>query len=77
MCKAVDRIKEYRSMLTITQRDLENQLGVAISTVSMYENGERKPSDIVKVKHAEIFGTSVGALFLIKHDTLSKQRRPQ
>lgn len=63
MCKVGVRIKEYRSKLNITQKDLANQLGVAISTVSMYENGERAPSDTVKVKLAEIFGTSVGALF--------------
>lgn len=66
-----ERLKNYRLMLHITQKDLADRLGVAVSTVSMYETGERAPSDSVKIKIANIFGTSVGSLFFGENDTLS------
>lgn len=68
-----ERIKENRVTLNLTQCDLAKLLGIAVSTVSMYETGERVPSDPMKIKLANIFETTVGALFFDENDTLSKQ----
>ena len=38
-------------------------VGVSVSAMQMYENGERVPRDETKVALAEYFKTSVGALF--------------
>ena len=47
-----------------SQRQIAEAIGVATSTYQMYENGKRVPSDSVKVKLAELFKTTVQALFL-------------
>jgi putative transcriptional regulator len=37
----------------------------------MYENGERVPSDQIKIKLASLYGKSVGYIFFDEDDTLS------
>ena len=39
------------------------ELGVSISTVSMWENGERLPKDEFKISLASYYKTTVEALF--------------
>lgn len=46
-----------------TQREVAESIGIAASTYSMYENGERVPSDSVKVKLANYFGKTVQEIF--------------
>lgn len=38
-------------------------LGVSVSAISMWENGERLPKDDMKITLASYYGTSVQALF--------------
>ena len=38
-------------------------LGVSVSAISMWENGERLPKDDLKISLASYYGTSVQALF--------------
>lgn len=38
-------------------------LGVSVSAISMWENGERLPKDDKKIALASYYGTSVQALF--------------
>lgn len=38
-------------------------VGVSLSAIAMYENGERVPRDTIKVKLAEYYGTTVQDLF--------------
>ena len=42
---------------------IANAVGVSVSAMQMYENGERVPRDETKVALAEHFETTVGALF--------------
>lgn len=39
-------------------------IGVAVSTICMYETGERSPRDEIKVKIANALGKSVNYIFL-------------
>ena len=38
-------------------------IGVSLSAIAMYENGERVPRDETKIKLADYYGTTVKALF--------------
>lgn len=55
------RLSELRGERT--QKDVASAIGVCQSTYSMYENGERIPSDEVKKKIAEYFKRSVQFIF--------------
>lgn len=55
------RLRELRG--TRTQKEIGNAVGVNPNTISMYESGERTPSDKVKIKLAQLFGVTVGNIF--------------
>lgn len=55
-------IRNYRSKLNLTQKELAKILKVSQSTIGMWENGERKPDIIMLKKLAEIFGCTADAL---------------
>lgn len=46
-----------------TQAEVANALGITQESISFYENGKRIPSDEVKIKLAEYYGTTVQAIF--------------
>ena len=56
-----ERLRKLRG--TRTQKEIGNAVGVNPNTISMYESGERTPSDKVKIKLAQIFGVTVGNIF--------------
>ena len=43
--------------------DVAKACGISNSALSMYESGSRIPRDEVKVKLANLYGTTVGAIF--------------
>lgn len=55
----MNRIKNLREELNMTQQELADKLEGAKSTIAMYEKGDRKPSLEVLVKLSEIFGCSI------------------
>lgn len=42
-------------------------IGISVSAISMYENGERIPRDIIKVELASYYGKSVQEIFFDKN----------
>jgi DNA-binding XRE family transcriptional regulator len=48
-------IRQYREKKGWTQEDVANRVGVAKTTVSMWETGDRKPDIITLKKLASIF----------------------
>lgn len=50
----------------IPRDELANAIGVSISAVSMYENGERIPRDDIKIRIANFFVRSVQEIFFDK-----------
>lgn len=46
-----------------TQSEVANAIGITQEAMSYYENGKRIPSDEVKIKLAEYYGTSVQSIF--------------
>lgn len=57
------RIKSIRTKLGMTQAQFAQTLGVSVSTVAMYEAGERVPRDEIKKKIAKAAGTLVDPIF--------------
>lgn len=55
------RLYELRG--NISREDVAKAIGVSVSAISMYENGERVPRDSVKVKIAEFYKKSVQEIF--------------
>lgn len=57
-----DRIKELREESRMNQKEVADKLGIAYSTMSQYESGERTPSDDMKIKLANLFDVSLDYL---------------
>lgn len=56
------RIKERREQTNMTQRELAEAVGVAVPTISMYENGKREPDGQTMARLASVLGCSVDYL---------------
>ena len=52
-----------------SQEEVAKALGISVSALSMYEQGNRIPRDEVKIRMAEYYGISIEALFLILFPT--------
>lgn len=57
-----NKLKELRKSRGLTQEELGNLLGVAKSSVSMYERDFRRPSYEVLISYVDIFNTSVDSI---------------
>ena len=58
------RIKELRQQRGITQAQLAEELGLrSSSTVTMWENGDRKPPSSILPRLADALGCSIDELF--------------
>lgn len=51
------------------REDVAKAVGVSVSAIAMYENGERIPRDDIKIKLANYFEKSVQEIFLIRKVT--------
>lgn len=56
---------------TRSREEVASAVGVSISAMSMYENGERVPRDDIKIKFANLYGKTVQEIFLMKIVTFS------
>ena len=61
MEKVAERLVELRGKRS--REEVANALGVSVSAIAMYENGERIPRDIIKIKIAEYYKKSVQEIF--------------
>ena len=57
-----DRLKELRCSRNLTQMKLAEDLGIAKSTISMYENGKREPDYETLELIADYFNVNIGSL---------------
>ena len=57
------RIKSLREALNISRDNFCKSVGITLSALSMYENGQRVPRDEIKVKIARTLNTSIETLF--------------
>lgn len=59
--KIGNKLRELRGDLTATE--VAELVGTSTSAILMYEQGERVPRDIIKIRLADLYGVSVGSLF--------------
>lgn len=57
------RLKELRASRGLTQDDLARELNLVKSSISMYENGKRKPSFEVLEAIADYFNVNMDTLY--------------
>jgi len=48
-----------------SQEEVAKALGISVSALSMYEQGNRIPRDEIKIRMAKYYGISIETLFLI------------
>lgn len=58
----MEKLRELRKEKGISLKELGAEVGVAESTMSLYENGKRQPDYETLLKLAEYFGVSVDYL---------------
>lgn len=46
-----------------SREEVAKKVGISVSAISMYENGDRIPRDDIKIKLAALYGTSVQEIF--------------
>ena len=61
------RLREIRKSRNTTMKKLGSELGLAESTISLYESGKRQPDFETVLKLADYFGVSVD--YLLGRDT--------
>lgn len=57
-----DKLHKLRKQKGITQSDLAQKFNLTASTISMYEQGKRRPRQEVLIQMADFFGVSVDSL---------------
>ena len=68
------RIRELRKAKKVTMKELGNMIGVAESTMSLYETGKRKPDPETLSRLADYFNVSVD--YLLGRDEGQPQPAP-
>ena len=57
------RLFDLRTKANKTQKEVADAIGVSVSTIAMYEGGDRVPKDIYKKRLADYFHRSVTTIF--------------
>ena len=71
----MNRIKELRKNQKITQEKMSKKIGVARSTLSMYEIEKSEPDNATLLKLADFFGVSVD--YLLGRETSEEDKKIQ
>lgn len=59
-------LKVERAKLNITQQDLADRVGVSRQTINSIEAERYVPSTVLSIKIAEVFQTTVNAIFKLE-----------
>lgn len=51
------------------QREIAAKVGISLSTLGMYERGERIPRDEIKIRLAKFYNRTVDDIFFNQNDT--------
>lgn len=71
-----NNIRTLREGRGLTQKSLGQIIGVAESTISLYENGKRQPPQDVLIKLANYFSVSVDYLLGMDEIEMAKKKQP-
>lgn len=62
-------LKELRKRKKLNINQVAEKLNISKTYVHLLENGQRNPSDKLKIKMAELYGVSATTIFLASHTT--------
>ena len=65
-----DRIKELRKKSNMSRKELADRMGVSLSTIGMYEQGNRTPDNAKLEMLCEIFGVTLD--YLVGRKTMQR-----
>lgn len=65
----LNKVKEHRERLDISQTELGKLCGVSRQTISSIERGDYHPSVVVALKLAKLFSVSVEEFFTYEEDS--------
>lgn len=65
------KLKKLREENGYSREQVAEKLDLSVSTIAMYELGERVPRDEVKVRIANLYGQTVECIFF--EETLTKR----
>ncbi|MCK9254699.1 MAG: helix-turn-helix transcriptional regulator [Bacteroidales bacterium] len=68
----INKIKEERKRLNLTQDELAKKVGVSRQSINAIETGKYNPSVILALKLSEMFDKSVNELFELSKEDRSK-----
>lgn len=71
------RLQEYRKTAGMDQRDLADELGIAVQTVSSWETGARRPNIDMLIRLTEIFGCTADELLGIDRRKPAQEEKPE
>jgi putative transcriptional regulator len=64
--RLINKLKEERARLNLTQADLATMVGVSRKTINTVENGVFIPSTVLALRLARALGTTVESLFQLQ-----------
>lgn len=71
------KLYSLRTNFGKSREEVAKDIGVSVSALQMYENGQRVPRDDIKIKLAEYFNTTVQEIFFNNkpHEPCGKNAR--
>ena len=66
LIKYANNLKQLRMKANKSRKEVAAAVGVSVSAIAMYEQGERIPRDETKIALAKYFKTSVASIFFGK-----------
>lgn len=67
MTETARRLREARG--EVPRKKVCESIGISLSALMMYENGERVPRDSIKIKLAQYYGKGIEELFYCQEMT--------
>ncbi|MGE7979477.1 helix-turn-helix domain-containing protein [Psychrobacillus sp. NPDC093200] len=64
----MDKMKVGKLLLDLrgetSRKEVSNKIGISVSALQMYENGQRMPKDEIKIEIADYYNKSIEEIFL-------------
>ncbi|MFC5589584.1 helix-turn-helix transcriptional regulator [Sporosarcina soli] len=68
----INKVKELRTSLNLTQSELGQRVGVTRQTISFIEKGIYDPSVTLAIRISEALGYQIGDVFWINNESVEK-----
>ena len=70
-----NRVRELRTAVGLTQQQLAERVHVSSRTIISLEKGQYNPSLLLAYRIAEVFGTTIEDLYLLKENKAEEDKK--